>query len=141
MTVLYLDSNALAKLYLDEKTGKDRVLNLVEQHDEVACCLIGYAEVSATIARYSHEGKLNDAGYEEAMRLFADDWQTVRVWPITSELTQVAAMLGKAQDGLRAMDALHLASALALRRSTPIKFLTFDARLQTTAQKLMPEAL
>ncbi|WP_281173632.1 hypothetical protein [Deinococcus frigens] len=38
------------------------------------------------------------------------------------------------------LNALHLASALALRQSTPIKFLSFDRRLQDVAGKLMPEA-
>ena len=141
MTVLYLDSNALAKLYLDERTGRDQVLELLDLHEEVACCLIGYAEVAATIARYFHEGTLDDDAYRQAMNLFTQDWESVRIQPVTPELTQVAALLTRSQRGLRAMDALHLASALALRTQTPIQFLTFDQRLLDAAGRLMPDAL
>lgn len=141
MPLLYLDSNALAKLYLDEKTGKDLVLELVEEYGDVACCAIGYAEVGATIARYFHEGKLDEEAYAEAMANFSADWQTVKVQQVTPELLQVAAMLAKAHKGLRAMDALHLASALALRQSVSLRFVTFDARLEEAAKKLMAEAV
>lgn len=141
MPLLYLDSNALAKLYLDEKTGKDLVLELVEEYGDVACCAIGYAEVGATIARYFHEGKLDEEAYAGAMANFSADWQTVKVQQVTPELLQVAAMLAKAQRGLRAMDALHLASALALRQSVSLRFVTFDARLEEAAKKLMAEAV
>ncbi len=141
MTLLYLDSNALAKLYLDEKSGKDQVIELVEQHNDVACCIIGYAEVSAAIARYFHSSVLDEAGYQQAMRLFSRDWQTVQVQPVTQQLAEVAAMLAKAQPGLRGMDALHLAAALALRQRVGLRFVTFDARLEDAAKGLMPEAI
>lgn len=138
-TVVYLDANAFAKLYLDEETGQEIVLQLVDQYGKVACCAITYAEVSAVFARYFHEGKLDEAAYSEVMEAFQADWQTVKVYDVDITLSRVAALLTKAHKTLRAMDALHLASALALRQFVPIKFLTFDARLKAVAQNVMPE--
>lgn len=142
MTALYLDSNALAKLYLDEDAADQaKVLALLGQHERVASSAIAYAEVGGIFARYFHKGKLSEAEYADRMQSFSDDWESVNVVDVVPATSILAAQLMKAQSGLRAMDARHLASALALRQATPIQFLTFDTRLQTAAQKLMPEAI
>lgn len=142
MTVLYLDSNAFAKLYLDEDAaGQARVLALLERYERVASNAITYAEVGGVFARYFHEGKLSENQYTDRMQRFSDDWESVNLLEVIPSLSVSAAQLMKAHQGLRAMDALHLASALALRTSTEIKFLTFDASLQDVAGKLMPEAI
>lgn len=137
MTVLYLDSNAIAKLYLSDEEGQERVLAAMDQHQTVATCAITYAEVTGLIARAFHDARLTEEQYAQAVASFAEEWASVTVLEVSTPLSQVAALLMKAHKGLRAMDALHLASALALRGSTEIKFLTFDARLKATAQKLM----
>lgn len=141
MTFLYLDSNAFAKLYLDEDMVQQaQIITLLEQFGRVAANAITYAEVSSVFARYFHEGKLDEAQYADRMRRFSEDWETVNVLETVPEILVRAAQLMKAHKGLRAMDALHLASALALRQSVGLKFLSFDTRLQDAAQKLMPEA-
>ncbi len=141
MTVLYLDANAIAKLYLSDEEGQDKVFRELDQHQTVATCAITYAEVTGLFARAFHDGRLTEEHYAEAVTSFTEEWESVKVLDVSTPLSQVAAMLMKAHQGLRAMDALHLASALALRQSTPIQFLTFDTRLQAAAQKLMPEVL
>lgn len=141
MTVLYLDANAVAKIYLLDEEGQDRVFRRLDQHQTMATCAITYAEVTGLFARAFHNGRLSEEQYTEAVASFTEEWNSVQILDVSTPLSQVAAMLMKAHQGLRAMDALHLASALALRQSMPIEFLTFDARLQTAAQKLMPEAL
>lgn len=141
MTVLYLDSNAVAKLYLSDEEGQERVLAALDRHQTVATCAITYAEVTGLIARALHDVRITEEQYAETVASFAEEWNSVTVLDVSTPLSQMAAMLMKAHKGLRAMDALHLASALALRASTEIKFLSFDARLQDAAGKLMPEAL
>lgn len=140
MTVLYLDANAIAKLYLSDEEGQERVFAALDQYQTVATCSITYAEVTGLIARALHDARLNEEQYAEAVASFAEEWRSVKVLDVSTPLSQVAAMLMKAHKGLRAMDALHLASALALRGGTEIKFLTFDTRLQDAAGRLMPEA-
>lgn len=142
MSVLYLDSNALAKLYLDEdNTEQEQVIALLGEYPKVATCIIAYAEVTGIFARLFHEGVLNEADYADKLERFSADWETVIVLDVTPEVNNRAAQVMKAQRGLRAMDALHLASALALRQSVSLRFVTFDARLEEAAKKLMAEAV
>jgi uncharacterized protein len=141
LSVAYLDSSALAKLYLDEdQAEQQQVLELIERCGQVASCAIAYAEVSGVFARYFHEGKLTQEDYEEQLARFSADWETVSLVGIAPELSTLAAQLMKSQRGLRAMDALHLAAALRVRTTDDLQFLTFDNHLQRTAQALMPDA-
>ena len=142
MTKVYLDSNAFARLYLDEDAAeRAQVISLFEEYGYVASCAIAYAEVSGVFARYFHQGKLSEAEYSDKLQRFSTDWESVGVIDVVPELSTLAAQLLKAHSGLRGMDALHLASALALRASDAIKFLSFDKRLRETAAKLMPESV
>lgn len=142
MTKVYLDSNAFARLYLDEDAAeRAQVISLFEEYGYVASCAIAYAEVSGVFARYFHQGKLSEDEYSDKLRRFSNDWETVEVIDVVPELSILAAQLLKALSGLRGMDALHLASALALRESDAIKFLSFDKRLREAAEKLMPASV
>jgi uncharacterized protein len=142
LSVAYLDSSALAKLYLDEDpTEQQQVIDLVERCGQVASCAIAYAEVSGVFARYFHEGKLTQGDYDEKLARFSADWETVSAVSIAPELSALAAQLMKSQRGLRAMDALHLASALRVRAEGDLQFLTFDNHLRHSAQAVMPEAV
>ena len=142
MSVLYLDSNALAKLYLDEDNAEqEKVIDLLGEYPKVATCIIAYAEVTGIFARLLHAGALAEADYADKLERFSADWETVIVLDVTQETNVRAAQVMKSQPNLRAMDALHLAAALALRQSVSLRFLTFDARLEQAAKGLMPEAV
>lgn len=141
MTVLYLDSNAIAKIYLTDERDRELVFKLLEEYETVATCAITYAEVAGLLARALHAGRLSDEEYAEAMTSFAQEWGLLEVKEVNLELSQIAAQVMKSQPGLRAMDALHLAAALALRQSISLRFITFDARLEQAAKGLMPEAV
>lgn len=141
MSRLYLDSSALAKLYLPEDAaGRQTVLQALDQHDTVVSSAIAYAEVCSALARYLHEGRIEEAEYERDLDIFREDWMTADVINVTPEVSELAGQLLRAQPGLRAMDALHLASALWLRRREAIRFLSFDHHLNTVARNLMPGA-
>ena len=140
--MLYLDSSALAKLYLDEDNAEQQnIIDLLGEYPRVATCTIAYAEVTGIFARLLHAGALTEADYADKLERFSADWETVIVLDVTQETNARAAQVMKAQPGLRAMDALHLASALALRQSFSLRFLTSHARLERAAKGLMPEAI
>ena len=64
MNVVYIDSSAFAKLYLDENVKEQAtVLEILERFERVACYSITFAEVSGVFARYFHEGKLGEKEY------------------------------------------------------------------------------
>lgn len=140
MTALYVDANAIARLYLSDEIGQDAVFTALDEHDVIATSAITYAEVTGLLARAFHDGRIEGEQYDEMAAAFTQDWSTVKVQGVSTPLSQVAAQLMKAQRGLRAMDALHLASALTLRQSTALRFLTFDTRLEQAARNLMPDA-
>ncbi|WP_309569997.1 type II toxin-antitoxin system VapC family toxin [Deinococcus sp.] len=140
MTALYVDANAIAKLYLSDETGQETVFTALDGHAVIATSAITYAEVTGLLARAFHDGRIEGEQYDELAAAFGQDWNTVKVYDVSTPLSQIAARLMKSQRGLRAMDALHLASALTLRQSTALRFLTFDTRLEQTARNLMPDA-
>lgn len=137
MTVAYLDSSAFVKLYLDEP-GREEVEALVEELGRVAACSIAYAEVRGVIARALHDERLTEEEYQSATEAFEADWGTTNVVDVTPALLRRAGDLLRAQRGLRAMDALHLAAALEVRGLEELRFLTFDRDLEQAAQALMP---
>ncbi|WP_425148507.1 type II toxin-antitoxin system VapC family toxin [Deinococcus sp.] len=137
---LYLDANAIAKIYLSDEQGQAIVFEALDRHQVIATCAITYAEVTGLMARAFHDGRLTEEEYAERLASFTQEWKNVTVYEVSTLLSQVAAMLTKAHKGLRAMDALHLASALALRQSVQVKFLSFDERLNEAAEKMVPDA-
>lgn len=139
MTVTYLDSSAFAKLYLNEP-GREQVEALVEETGQVAACNVAYAEVRGVLARYLHRGRLTEREYTSATEAFEADWETTNVVDVTPALLRLSGDLLRAHQGLRAMDALHLAAALEVRASEELRFLTFDGDLGRVAQALMPGA-
>jgi len=139
LTVAYLDSSAFVKLYLDEP-GREEVEALVEELGRVTDCAIAYAEVRGVIARALHDERLTEEEYQSATEAFEADWGTTNVVDVTPALLRWAGGLLRAQRGLRAMDALHLAAALEVRGLEELRFLTFDRDLERVAQALMPGA-
>lgn len=139
--MLYLDSNAIAKIYLTDEQGREAVFAALETCPTIATCAITYAEVMGLLARAFHDRRLSETEYNAAASAFAQEWSLLEVQDVTFLLSQLAGQLMKAQPGLRAMDALHLAAGLALRQSVALRFLTFDTRLENAVRKLMPEAV
>ncbi|MFK7601923.1 type II toxin-antitoxin system VapC family toxin [Deinococcus sp. SM5_A1] len=141
MSVLYVDSSALAKLYLREDEAKrQQVMALADSADEVASSAIAFAEVASAFARNFHQGKLSEPQFWEYFNSFEQDWQSVTQITVAPSVSSRASQLLKAHAGLRGMDALHLASALIIRETQTLQFLSFDDQLNTVAQAVMPDA-
>lgn len=143
MTLLYLDTNALLKLVLQEP-GSERVEQLVSEIGSLCTSIITYAEARATIARHFAEKSRLAGGSEEASaRLAAEHqevitdfnalWDDVNVVDVTPEISFLAGDLTVAHAGLRGMDALQLAAAVYVHRTVPLTFMTFDDRLRKAA--------
>ncbi|GBF07210.1 ribonuclease VapC [Deinococcus aerius] len=141
MTTLYLDSNAFVKLFTDENPEEAAQVEVaLGRTSDLASSAITHAEVCGVFARQLQQGRMSEEAYWETRQAFEQNWEQVNIVEVSAPVSKIAADVLKAHKGLQAMDALHLASALALRQSTEIKFLTFDVRLQDAAGKLMPEA-
>ncbi len=131
--ILYLDASALVKRYVEEE-GSDAVLEAMSPDSKWAMCRIGYVETVRAVAR---GGESDDA------ERFKHDWGLFEVVEIDQGLTESAACLATS-NGLRALDALHLAAALSLR-SAQSTFATWDVRLHRAARerglRTLPAAL
>jgi predicted nucleic acid-binding protein len=138
--ILYLDTSSLVKLYVEEP-GSDAVRRLVAAVDRVAVSVLAYPEARSAFARRRREGGLKPAGWRRAKAAFARDWGRMVRLSVTEDVYHAAAHLAE-RHGLRALDALQLASFLSLRRRLPRRgaaFSSFDRRLnQAVARARWP---
>jgi predicted nucleic acid-binding protein len=143
--ILYLDTSALVKLFIEE-THSEQVQQAVQQSEAVATHWLAYVETHAAFARLSREGVINSEQLEQLQRKFELAWENyLRLEIIESHLYQAAHL---AQNfGLCAYDAVHLAAAEFLLKESGevVTFSCFDKRLNNAAiaqglTTLMPSA-
>jgi len=132
---LYLDTSALVKLYVDEE-GSSVVRNAVDQARQISTSAIAYVEARAAFVRRRHEGGLSAGGYRRVIQGLDDDWVHYLVVEITDSLIRESARLVE-DHRLRAYDAVHLASAMAVhgRVAEPFVFASWDLNLGKVAKK------
>ena len=132
--ILYLDTSALVKLYVEE-AGTLGVVARVEHAEAVATALITYAEARAALARHRREGGITRADLRRAVRELDRDWQTYNIVDLSDALVQSAGALAE-RHALRGYDAVQLAAVMALRAvGGPVEFCAFDGRLNRAARR------
>lgn len=138
---LYLDTSALAKLYIREQ-GTDEVNRWVAQADFAATSLITLAEANAALARAVRVKSISQRTGEEAMRLLRKQWPLYLKTPITEKTVARAAELAWTL-GLRGYDAIHLASAELWQTALgmPVSLMTYDNQLAVGAGQLGMDVL
>ena len=134
--ILYLDTSALVKLYVDEahsafiRSAASRASVRVS-HD------IAYVECCAAFARRRRDGSLAPGDHARCRRQLDRDWEQFSVIAVTADLIRRAATLVE-HHALRAYDGVHLAAAEAaasvVKRRTEFRFAAFDARLLEVAR-------
>lgn len=130
--ILYADSSALIKLYIEE-TGSAAMAEMAQRH-RLAVSTLAYAEVYATFARRLRESLLAEEEHSAVVGHFERDWQSLVVVSFQPTLLGLVSRLVK-QHPLRGADAVHLASALFLQTSRlEITFAASDRQLVTAAQ-------
>jgi uncharacterized protein len=134
--VLYLDSSALVKRYLEER-GSDKlnakIAETTRARHRVLTSVLSFAEVHAAIARKLRERPpLRATEYHWATARLNSDWRIylTRVDLTTAVLTLIPGLVKR--HFLRGSDAIHLASALWIRES-----LEFDRVKRTSGEKLI----
>ena len=132
--ILYLETSDLVKLYAEEPDSKE-ILDRVEAADIVATSIISYAEARAALSRKFREKGMEDKEYERVKKELDMDWEHYFVLSLTNDLAKSAGVFSE-KHALRAFDALHLASAVEIKRLTslPVTFSSSDAKLRSAAQ-------
>lgn len=126
----YLDTSALVKLVIDER-GSDTVAELWMTADDPNVSMLAYAEMRAAIAAAARAGRLSGPRVDAARQAAETAWGRVVVVEVGDALARAAGDLAD-RHGLRAADAIHLASAIRIREADTV-FVSFDRRLREAA--------
>ena len=127
--MLYLDTSALARLYLAEPESQLVSKTLAVNSSWLATSRVTYAEVLSVLARCLRANRLSPAAYKLQKKAFLDDWSAMIVVELTPEVLAHSACLIE-RHGLRGLDAIHLCSAMWVGRPS---FACFDDRLRSAA--------
>lgn len=133
--MVFADSSAVVKLYADEE-GHDQIRGL----DTLIVSQVARVEVPSALWRKARLGEIDPSAAGVLAAAFAADWSggpgtdpRFPVVALTAELAEAAGRLTGVH-GLRAYDAVQLASALAARASTGATTLAaFDRGLRAAA--------
>lgn len=134
--IVYLDTSAFLKLYLDEKDSQ-ATRRLVDAAVAVCAHVITYAEMCAAFAQAVRTRRLTEADRAYQKDCFDADWDALQVLPVDEPLVRRAGRLAEEFE-LRGFDSLQLAAAERVWRQAPEHFrlAAFDARLVSAAQAL-----
>jgi predicted nucleic acid-binding protein len=131
VALIYFDSSALVKLLIEE-VGSDLVDALWDGCDAVLSSRLAYPEVRSGLAAAARNRVISAAALEEAEEAWEEYWDSVRPVELTPAIERHAGELARSQ-ALRGADAVHLASALALRDPDLI-VAAWDQRLHSGAR-------
>jgi len=127
--VLYLDTSALAKLYLAEPDS-GTVGSLVRASSPwITTSRVTYAEVLSVLTRCRRDNRLSPAAYKLQKKAFLADWDDIHIIELTGTVLSGADGLID-RHALRGFDAIHLCSALWVGQPS---FACFDDRLRIAA--------
>ena len=131
----YYDTSALVKLYLQE-AGSKLVLELLKSGEKVYTASLTYAEGHAAFSRRTREGRLTRQTARRLALRFDKDWESYDVVILGEDVLRLARQMFY-RHPLRSADAIHLASALLLARTSPTarwSFVCADGRLCDAAK-------
>ncbi|MBI4197794.1 MAG: type II toxin-antitoxin system VapC family toxin [Chloroflexi bacterium] len=101
-------------MFVDEP-GSQEVRALVSQTDGIATSIVAYVEMWSALSRKLRSGEIQRAEYQAYLDQFEHYWRITTVVTLSEQLVASAARLTE-RHGLRALDAIHLASAASLAR-------------------------
>lgn len=131
--ILYLDTSALVKLYVEEDHS-EAVRGWVDEAEIVATCRVAYPEAVAALCRRHRAGDLARQAYAATVGALRRDWGRLAV----VDFDEFDAGRLAAKHGLRGYDAVHLSSAMLLASAPAgpdIAFVSFDVALNRAASR------
>jgi len=140
MLIIYLDTSALLKQYINEQ-GAEQVKQLIGQAAGIGSATVTHAEMASAMSRIVRNGMLSPEEGQKAWEEFLRDWPSVAKQKISTQLVERAASLAW-KYRLRGYDAIHLAAAQAWQEAlaAPVTLATFDRELWQAARGAGVEA-
>lgn len=132
--VVYLDTSALLKLYVEEE-GRELVREAVKVAERIATSTVAYAEACAGLARRFREGDFTEEEHKRTVKRLGEEWRGYDRLAVSNLVSYRAGELAE-RYALRGYDSVHLASALRFsERFEGLIFLAFDDRLNDAARE------
>ncbi len=127
---VFLDTSAFAKRYVAER-GSDKVIDLCQRADDLTVSVICLPELISALSRLRREKKLDSANYHRLKNDAVADLADAGICQLTEHvLASVVSLLE--QNSLPAMDAIHVACAIAVK---PDVFVSGDREQLATARR------
>jgi len=145
LTLLYLDTSALVKRYLNEP-GSGEIRHIMRKYPTRGSLEIARIEGHSAFAKAA---RMDAISLEEAIQLaraFDRDWFRIFHLRVNDSIVELASRAAW-DHGLRAYDAAHLGAALYWKEITdlPVLLATFDRDLHAAARDrgllVFPESL
>ena len=126
---VFFDSSALAKRYVAE-SGSQTVLDWCARADELAISSLAIPEIVSALCRLRREGRLGENNYRAAKTDLLADLEDALLCDVSAPILK-HAVRALEYHLLRASDAIHVGSALALAADV---FVTSDKRQAEAAR-------
>ena len=126
------------KLYLASESAGDEVRQALGMADSAATSSVAYVEALSAFSRQRRERKLSAAMFEIVRTDFIADWPNDQIVQTTAPLLTEAGRLAE-RHGLKALDAIHLASYLDVVRSSDegVELSSYDKPLSLAARSAL----
>lgn len=135
-TVLFLDSSALVKLYIEEP-GQDATIEAVQAASSVVVSALALPEAASAFFRRAETGVITKAQANEALNALHGDWTDLERVALDDAVATEAAVLARAK-GLKGADAVQLATAALLSRERRgVRLMAFDQGLLNAATSMV----
>lgn len=128
----YMDTSALAKLYIDDEGATLDLSGIIDAFGSVTTSRLTFVETRAAVAAARRAGRLTAQAHDAAVAHLTAIWITAfNVIDLTQEVARDAGEVAETF-GLRAADAIHLASLRALD-APAVPLVAWDVRLRAAA--------
>jgi uncharacterized protein len=128
---ILFDSSALYKRY-NRELGRELVLSFFERARVVVVAAHGLTEIASAFHRQRHDGLLSDQDYDVMMQRVQRDFSEFEVMSLDRRV-EAFAIAAMRRARLRAMDALHVGTAMAAGIDL---FVTADRRQADAAKSV-----
>jgi uncharacterized protein len=127
---VFFDSSAFVKRYIAE-SGTDAVLDLCQRATEIGISAIAVPELISAFCRLQRENKITNLQYQQLKKSLLSDVEDIAIGDLTPRVL-LHTINGLENNVLRAMDAIHIGSAVALECDV---FISADQRQLDAAQR------
>jgi uncharacterized protein len=127
---IFFDTSAFVKRYIAE-SGTDTVLDWCKRATEIGLSAIALTELISAFCRLQRENKITSEQYQQLKTALLSDAEDIAIGDLTPRVL-LLTMNSLENNVLRAMDAIHIGSAIALECDV---FISADQRQLVAAEQ------